>query len=150
MRRSDRHPSNVLSKALSGHGFVLVDSARQSATSLATIVEPKDLSVVFQPIVDLPTQGWLFTHEVLARCSKPDFKDPTALVARVVTGNCCGRLGRMVREIAIPRCSGVPLATLVEATATAPDYVLAPRYIGARGGWKGTARHDTSEALAAR
>jgi len=44
----------------------------------------------------------------------------------------------------------VPLEALLEATATAPDHVLAPRCVGARAGWKDAARHDTSEAPAAR
>ena len=100
---------NALSLAPASDGFVLRDNPRESAMSLAEIVEPKDLSVVFQPIVDLHAGGRVFAHEVLTRCSKPEFKNPTALFARVVQGRCCGRLGRMIREIAVPLCSGVPL-----------------------------------------
>jgi EAL domain-containing protein (putative c-di-GMP-specific phosphodiesterase class I) len=125
MSKPDRHDSNVLSKALSSDGFVLVDSPRQSATSLAAIVEPEDLSVVFQPIVDLQARR-LFAYEVLTRCSKPDFKDPTALFARVVSGNCCGRLGRMVREIAIPLCSGVPLFVNVHPVELTEGWMVRP------------------------
>lgn len=101
--------SNKLSGAQSSGGFVLRDDPRMSAAQLAAIVTPSDLSVVFQPIVDLQNKGRIFAHEVLVRCSLPELKNPLALFARVVQGNCCGRLGRMIREIAVPLCSGVPL-----------------------------------------
>lgn len=109
MKLPDHAPENTLSNAPASDGFVLRDNPRESAVSLASIVEPKDLSVVFQPIVDLSAGGRVFAHEVLTRCSKPEFKNPAALFARVVQGRCCGRLGRMIREIAVPLCSGVPL-----------------------------------------
>lgn len=102
-------PSNQLSRAHSSAGFVFQDNRRASAVSLAGIVQPSDLSVVFQPIVDLNAGGRVFAHEVLVRCALPEFKNPLDLFARVVQGRCCGRLGRMIREIAVPLCNGVPL-----------------------------------------
>ncbi|MCC6646540.1 MAG: EAL domain-containing protein [Polyangiaceae bacterium] len=115
---------NTLSNAPASEGFVLRDNPRDSALSLASIVEPKDLSVVFQPIVDLGAGGRVFAHEVLTRCSKPEFKNPTALFERVVQGRCCGRLGRMIREIAVPLCSGVPLFVNVHPIELVDGWVV--------------------------
>ncbi len=98
-----------------------------SAAHLAAIVTPAELSVVFQPIIELQNKGRVFAHEVLVRCSLPEFKNPLVLFERVVQGRCCGRLGRMIREIAVPLCSGIPLfinvhpQELVERWLVRPD-----------------------------
>ncbi|HTM44842.1 MAG TPA: EAL domain-containing protein [Polyangiaceae bacterium] len=58
-----------------------------------------DLSVVFQPIVDLSSKR-IFAHEVLVRCSVQHFIDPTILFEHAVREGACGRLGRAIRKVA--------------------------------------------------
>ena len=70
-------------------------------------VKPKDLSTVFQPIVHLHT-GQLFAYETLVRCAVPGFA-PTTLFERADVEHSVGRLGRMIREIAVPLSAGTPV-----------------------------------------
>ncbi len=67
-----------------------------------------DLQVVFQPIVDLKT-GHIFAAEALVRCERPELRTPKALFTHAVTQYACGRLGRMIREIAFQRITGLPI-----------------------------------------
>jgi EAL domain-containing protein (putative c-di-GMP-specific phosphodiesterase class I) len=76
-----------------------------SIISLSQFVTAEDLSVVFQPIVDMHTLE-IFAYEALTRCKKPEFKNPMKLFERAAAEGCCGRLGRMVRDIAVPLCAG--------------------------------------------
>jgi EAL domain-containing protein (putative c-di-GMP-specific phosphodiesterase class I) len=71
------------------------------------LVSPEDLSTVFQPIVHLDT-GELFAFETLVRCRVAGFS-PTELFERAGAEGFTGRLGRMIREIAFPLCSGIPI-----------------------------------------
>ena len=101
-------------------------SSRDSLLALERLVTMEDLSVVFQPIVSLTT-GDLFAYEALARCSKAALRNPLVLFERAVTAGCVGRLGRMIRELAIPVSSGTPLflnvhpQELQEAWLVRPD-----------------------------
>lgn len=71
------------------------------------LVKPEDLSTVFQPIVCLET-GRLFAYETLVRCGVTGF-DPGSLFERAAAEGSTGRLGRMIREIAIPLSGGTPI-----------------------------------------
>lgn len=71
------------------------------------LVTPEDLLTVFQPIVRLDT-GELFAYEALVRCGVSGFA-PATLFARAAVERSTGRLGRMIREIAVPLCSGTPV-----------------------------------------
>src|SRR5580658_2756919 len=71
------------------------------------LVTAENLSTVFQPIVHLDT-GELFAYETLVRCGIPGFA-PTALFERAEEEHSTGRLGRMIREIAVPLCGGTPV-----------------------------------------
>jgi EAL domain-containing protein (putative c-di-GMP-specific phosphodiesterase class I) len=82
--------------------------AGDSSSALRRLISAESLSVVFQPIVDLTTLR-TFAFEALVRCSLPAFSDPTRLFKRAVEDGCCGRLGRMIREVAVPLCSGHPV-----------------------------------------
>ena len=62
---------------------------------------------MFQPIVRLDT-GELFAYETLVRCGVPGF-EPTVLFERAQAEHSTGRLGRMIREIAVPLCGGTPI-----------------------------------------
>ena len=79
-----------------------------SMAALQRFVRAQDLSVVFQPIVHFDTLH-VFAYEALVRCSLPAFKYPPALFERAASDQCTGRLGRMIREVAVPLCSGKPL-----------------------------------------
>jgi EAL domain-containing protein (putative c-di-GMP-specific phosphodiesterase class I) len=71
------------------------------------LVTPEDLSTVFQPILRLDT-GELFAYEALVRCGVAGF-GPATLFARAAVERSTGRLGRMIREIAVPLCSRTPV-----------------------------------------
>lgn len=107
-------------------GPIGVRSARDSLLALERLVTLDDLSVVFQPIVSLAT-GELFAYEALARCSKAALRNPLVLFERAVSEGCVGRLGRMIRELAISVSAGTPLflnvhpQELQEAWLVRPD-----------------------------
>ncbi len=81
---------------------------RDSWLAIRTLVAPQDLKVVFQPIVDLLT-GEPFAFEALVRCSVPQYSSPPVLFERAAEMGCAGRLGRMIRDLAIPAAAGKPL-----------------------------------------
>lgn len=85
-----------------------VPTRAASRTALESLVAAQDLSVVFQPIVDMAS-GELFAHEALVRCSVPALRNPLTLFERALQLGCAGRLGRMIREIAVPLSAGRPL-----------------------------------------
>jgi EAL domain-containing protein (putative c-di-GMP-specific phosphodiesterase class I) len=91
-------------------GASIAPPAKSSHSQIAMLqlVRTEDLSVVFQPIVRLDTMK-IFAYEALARCAVPAFSNPMVLFERAVRDGCCGRLGRAVREAAIPLCEGVPV-----------------------------------------
>lgn len=64
-----------------------------------------EIGVVFQPIVDLST-GRVFAHEALARCRTDKFQTPAHLFEQAELERCCGRLGRMIREVCFSRFAG--------------------------------------------
>jgi len=59
----------------------------------------EDLFVVFQPIVDVAT-GRTFAQEALVRCRHPDYPSPPVLFQHAAREGVCGRLGRLIRDIA--------------------------------------------------
>jgi EAL domain-containing protein (putative c-di-GMP-specific phosphodiesterase class I) len=79
-----------------------------SSIALQRFIAAGDLSVVFQPIFDAATLK-IFAHEALVRCTVPEFSNPSKLFDRAAKEGCCGRLGRLIREIAVPNCAGIPL-----------------------------------------
>jgi EAL domain-containing protein (putative c-di-GMP-specific phosphodiesterase class I) len=84
------------------------ETVRDSWLAIRALVEKDDLRVVFQPIVDLLT-GEAFAYEALVRCQIPRYSSPTVLFERAAKLGCAGRLGRMIREIAIPLAANKPL-----------------------------------------
>jgi EAL domain-containing protein (putative c-di-GMP-specific phosphodiesterase class I) len=67
----------------------------------------EDLSAVFQPIVRLE-DGRRFGYEALMRGPEHGFS-PTGLFAQAAALRSAGKLGRMVREVAVSLCRGTPL-----------------------------------------
>ncbi|MBN2196345.1 MAG: EAL domain-containing protein [Polyangiaceae bacterium] len=81
------------------------DAHRDSYLAIRQVAKPEDLRVVFQPIIDL-WNGRLFAYEALVRCRH---SSPPELFERAHAAGCVGRLGRMVREIAVPLSAGRPI-----------------------------------------
>jgi EAL domain-containing protein (putative c-di-GMP-specific phosphodiesterase class I) len=88
------------------------------------LVRPRDLSVVFQPIVRLDN-GRLFAYEALVRCQVHSLS-PVALFERAAAEHSTGRLGRIIREIAVPMCSGIPLFVNLHPTELEDGWLVRP------------------------
>lgn len=121
--------SNRLSEAPSAQPSDKPDSgpleAQDSLLALMSFVQPGDLSVVFQPIVDL-CEGTIFSYEALVRCGRPEFRAPPRLFERAVEQRCTGRLGRMIREIGVPLASGIPLFVNIHPKELAEGWLVRP------------------------
>jgi EAL domain-containing protein (putative c-di-GMP-specific phosphodiesterase class I) len=89
------------------------------------MVSPTDLSVVFQPIVRM-NDGLPFAYEALVRCSVPELEKPPVLFEHAVKAGCVGRLGRMVREIAVPLCSTSALFVNVHPQELREGWLVRP------------------------
>jgi EAL domain-containing protein (putative c-di-GMP-specific phosphodiesterase class I) len=105
-RSSDRGPSN-------------------SRASFERMVGHADLSVVFQPIVRIATDE-VFAYEALVRCAVPEFKNPMHLFERAVRERCVGRLGKTIREVAVPLCEGVPVFFNVHPVELSDHWLVRP------------------------
>ncbi len=84
-----------------------------------------DLFVVFQPIIDIAARR-VFAHEALTRCRVPALQDPEVLFNRSVERGCTGRLGRMVRQIAIPLATGRRLFVNVHPQELTESWLVRP------------------------
>ncbi len=98
------------------------DTRRDSFFAIKDLVDPADLHVVFQPIVDLNT-GRLFAHEALLRCR---YATAPELFARAHAAGCVGRLGRMVREVAVPLGAGKPIFLNVHPGELSQPWLVRP------------------------
>ena len=112
-------PSNSLSGAPSA-----ANPSNGSESSFFEHVKPEDLSAVFQPIVSIET-GELFAYEALVRCRIPNFTPPV-LFEQAANMQATGRLGRMIREIAVPLCSGFPLFVNLHPTELEEGWIVRP------------------------
>src|SRR5262249_11023459 len=77
------------------------------------------------PIVDMHTGG-LFAIEALVRCKRPDLTDPVTLFRHAVAHKCSGRLGRMIREIALPLCPGTPTFVNIHPNELSERWLIRP------------------------
>jgi len=107
------------------HGPLSVPKARDSFFALQRLVSIDDLSVVFQPIVALEG-GSVFAYEALVRCRAPDLSSPPVLFERAVSAGCVGRLGRMIREIAIPLATRRPIFLNVHPLELQEGWLVRP------------------------
>lgn len=98
---------------------------RDSWLAIRALVAPSDLSVVFQPIVDLETRK-SFAYEALVRCAVPQYASPPVLFERAALLGCAGRLGRMVREIAVPLAAGNPLFINIDPQELNEGWLVRP------------------------
>jgi EAL domain-containing protein (putative c-di-GMP-specific phosphodiesterase class I) len=72
------------------------------------VVRNRELKVVYQPLVEFKT-GRIFAYEVLCRATADEFRSPPELFDAAVAAQCCGELGRILRELAIEGCPDSPL-----------------------------------------
>jgi EAL domain-containing protein (putative c-di-GMP-specific phosphodiesterase class I) len=113
--------SNRLSDAPSATGFDVRESRFFDG-----LVKPRDLSVVFQPIVGLDG-GKLFAYEALVRCNTTSPKlSPIELFERAALERSTGRLGRIIREIAVPMCGGTPLFVNLHPSELEDGWLVRP------------------------
>jgi EAL domain-containing protein (putative c-di-GMP-specific phosphodiesterase class I) len=100
------------------------DVGSEPSTFFEDRVRPRDLSAVFQPIVSLK-DGTLFAYEALVRCSIPTFSPPV-LFEHAAAARATGRLGRMIREIAVPLCSGTPVFVNLHPNELEEGWIVRP------------------------
>lgn len=98
---------------------------RGSLYSINQLLGADDLSVVFQPIVHMESLR-VFAYEALTRCRVKEYANPTALFDRAVEEGCVGRLGRMVREVALPLCAGRPVFLNVHPAELEARWLVRP------------------------
>jgi EAL domain-containing protein (putative c-di-GMP-specific phosphodiesterase class I) len=115
-------PSNRLSDAPTA---AAESGARDSMRAVGRMVQPDALSVVFQPVVRLDT-GTVHAYEALVRCRQPEFRNPLVLFQQAVSMRCAGRLGRMIREIAVPLSSGQRLMLNVHPQELRESWLVRP------------------------
>jgi EAL domain-containing protein (putative c-di-GMP-specific phosphodiesterase class I) len=112
------------SNSLSGAPSAATVTGNHEARFFESLVRPEDLSAVFQPIVSLEG-GNLFAYEALVRCRIPNFTPPV-LFERAAALQATGRLGRMIREIAVPLCSGTPLFVNLHPSELEEGWLVRP------------------------
>lgn len=86
---------------------------------------PEDLSVVFQPIVDL-RNGRNFAFEALVRCKDPRYPTPPRLFEAAIDEGACGWLGRSIRDIAFRTCGDNKLFVNLHPHELASRWLVKP------------------------
>ena len=100
-------------------------SSRSTMEVFSLAVGPGEIRVVYQPIVDLRTQK-LFAVEALVRCQAKGFESPPRLFEDALQKGYIGRLGRLIREITIQGCAGVPVFTNVHPQELMQRWLVRP------------------------
>jgi EAL domain-containing protein (putative c-di-GMP-specific phosphodiesterase class I) len=84
-----------------------------------------DIGVVFQPIVDMVT-GRTFAHEALARPKRPEYPNPMVLFQEAEKEEACGRLGRLIRQVAFATCGEVTLFVNLHPQELSSHWLVQP------------------------
>lgn len=121
----DHHDNVFTQTPFDYSGSIKGSALADSQSAIDALILAEDLSVVFQPIVRLSTEE-VFAYEALTRCALKSYRDPTVLFECAVKSGCCGRLGRMVREVAVPLCAGVPVFLNLHPRELEERWVLRP------------------------
>jgi EAL domain-containing protein (putative c-di-GMP-specific phosphodiesterase class I) len=116
-------PPTSRSNRLSDAPSALGPHDKREAQFFGRLANLDDFSTVFQPVVRLD-DGRLFGYEALVRC--PVRLTPTGLFAQAATSHSAGRLGRMIREIAVSLCSGVPLFVNLHPSELEEGWLVRP------------------------
>lgn len=98
-----------------------MDEARPP--SVRDVLDNRRITVVFQPIVDLATLR-VFAYETLLRCA--GYASPVNLVEAAAKEHLTGRLGRMVRELALAGCPDHPLFLNIDPTEFDEGWLVRP------------------------
>jgi EAL domain-containing protein (putative c-di-GMP-specific phosphodiesterase class I) len=98
---------------------------RPSTVLIRRVLDARDLTVVYQPLVDLRTRK-IFAYEALVRPKSADFDSPMSLFAAAVQHSCTGKLGRMIREMAIEGCPTHPLFLNIHPAELNEKWVVQP------------------------
>ncbi len=94
-------------------------------TASVRALTKEQIQVVFQPIIEVAT-GQLFAHEVLARCTVPEFKSPMVLFEQASAEQVCGRLGRIIRDQAFEACPNLPLFVNIHPDELSSRWLVRP------------------------
>jgi EAL domain-containing protein (putative c-di-GMP-specific phosphodiesterase class I) len=70
--------------------------------------------------------GEVFAYEALVRCALPEYKNPLKLFERALREQCVGRLGKTIREVAVPLCEGVPTFFNVHPVELSDHWLVRP------------------------
>lgn len=92
---------------------------------LVNHLQARDFQVAFQPIVCLGT-GATLGQEVLARCKRDSFRNPMILFAVAAQQQACGRLGRVVREVAMKESTGPGLFLNIHPQELSQRWLVRP------------------------
>lgn len=98
---------------------------QESLEALRRLVSPSDLGIVFQPIVAL-SSGAIFAQEALVRCRRSDLPTPPALFERALAMGCVGRLGRAIRDMAVPLAAGARLFVNIHPQELQESWLVRP------------------------
>ncbi len=94
-------------------------------SQIPNVLTAGHVRVVYQPIVDLQTER-VFAHEALVRSDSPHFESPPALFTAAIRSQCCGALGRVIREIATQNCPDFPLFLNVHPNEFDESWLVQP------------------------
>ncbi len=95
------------------------------SSPISRVLSQREVNVVYQPVVDLRTRR-VFAYEALARTSAPEFDGPIALFSAAVQRKCSGKLGRIVRKLAVERCPDHPLFLNVHPNELDEPFLVQP------------------------
>ena len=92
---------------------------------LEKVIKERQLSVVFQPLVDLRDHS-LVAYESLARTTNPHFSGPPELFEVAAEAGRAGELGRMLRTLAVEECKHTPLFLNVHPDEFGDGWLMQP------------------------
>ena len=100
-------------------------SKRTTGTPIRRVLDERLVTVVYQPLVDLKTKK-IFAYEALVRSKSPEFNSPPALFDAAVENDCTGKLGRVIREMAVDGCPTHPLFLNIHPAELNDKWVVQP------------------------
>jgi EAL domain-containing protein (putative c-di-GMP-specific phosphodiesterase class I) len=92
---------------------------------LPAVLRTGEIFMVFQPMIDLQREC-IFAYEALVRSTSEHYRDPTSLFEAAIESQCCGMLGRVVREIATESCPDATLFLNIHPCELEEDWLVKP------------------------